>query len=121
MRPWGHFGLFFTWGLPWSLVAVAVRPVPTIALGYVGSYLACRVLIAWLIGIHGLKQKGLWRKFALIPFWDALAFIVWLGSFTRGYIRWRGVDYDLQAGQLVLRNKSGRSSEPAKTNRGVAG
>jgi ceramide glucosyltransferase len=121
MRPWGHIGLVFTWGLPWSLVAVAVRPTLPIVLAYVGSYLACRGLIACLIGIYGLKQKGLWRKFALIPFWDALAFIVWLVSFTRGYIRWRGVDYDLQAGQLVLRNKSGRSSEPAKTNRGVAG
>ena len=121
MRPWGHFGLLFTWGLPWSLVAVAVRPTLAIAAAYIGSYLACRVLIAWLIGIHGLKQKGLWRKCALIPFWDAMAFIVWLVSFARGYIRWRGVDYDLQAGQLVLRNKSGRSSQSAKTNRGVAG
>jgi ceramide glucosyltransferase len=119
MRPWGHFGLLFTWGLPWSLVAVAVRPTLGIAAAYVGSYLACRLLIAWLIGIYGLKQKDLWRKFALIPFWDAMAFIVWLVSFARGYIRWRGVDYDLEAGQLVLRNKSGRSSEPAKT-RGAA-
>jgi ceramide glucosyltransferase len=120
MRPWGHFGLLFTWGLPWSLVAVVVRPTLGIAAAYVGSYLACRVLIAWLIGIYGLKQKGLWRKFALIPFWDAMAFIVWLVSFARGYIRWRGLDYDLEAGQLVLRNKSSRSSsEPAKT-RGAA-
>ena len=120
MRPWGHFGLLFTWGLPWSLAAVAARPTLAIAMAYVGSYLACRLLIAWLIGIYGLKQKGLWRKFALIPFWDAMAFIVWLVSFTRDYIRWRGVDYDLQAGHLVLRNKGGGSSQPAKTNRGTA-
>ena len=26
MRPWGHFGLLFTQGLPWSLLAVAVDP-----------------------------------------------------------------------------------------------
>ena len=26
MRPWGHFGLLFTQGLPWSLAAVAVHP-----------------------------------------------------------------------------------------------
>ena len=26
MRPWGHFGLLFTQGLPWSLLAVAVHP-----------------------------------------------------------------------------------------------
>jgi ceramide glucosyltransferase len=103
MRPWGHFGLLFTWGLPWSLVAVAVRPTLAIAAAYVGGYLACRLLIAWLIGMYGLKQKGLWKKFGLIPFWDAMAFVVWLVSFGRGYIRWRGVDYDLKEGQLVLR------------------
>ena len=26
MRPWGHFGLLFTHGLPWSLAAVAIHP-----------------------------------------------------------------------------------------------
>ena len=31
MRPWGHFGLIFTWGLPWALIAVASRPTPAIA------------------------------------------------------------------------------------------
>ncbi len=31
MRPWGHFGLIFTWGLPWALVAVAAHPTPTVA------------------------------------------------------------------------------------------
>jgi ceramide glucosyltransferase len=116
MRPWGHFGLLFTWGLPWSLVAVAVRPTALIAAVYVGSYLACRVLIAWLIGVNGLRQKGLWREFALIPFWDAMALVVWLTSFGRNYIRWRGVDYDLQAGQLVLRNKNVGKAEPAESN-----
>ena len=24
MRPWGHFGLIFTWGLPWSLAGCRV-------------------------------------------------------------------------------------------------
>ena len=38
---------------------------------------------------------------ALIPVWDALAFLIWLTSFTRSTIRWRGVDYQLQNGQFV--------------------
>jgi ceramide glucosyltransferase len=103
MRPWGHFGLLFTWGLPWSLLAVAIRPTLSVAAAYLGLYLAARMWIAWIIGIHGLRQKGIWKKFPLIPFWDALAFVVWLVSFGRNSIRWRGVDYELQAGQLVLR------------------
>jgi ceramide glucosyltransferase len=37
----------------------------------------------------------------LIPLWDAMAFLIWLASFTRTSIRWRGVDYKLRNGQFV--------------------
>jgi ceramide glucosyltransferase len=98
MRPWGHFGLLFTWGLPWTILAVAVHPTLAAAVAYWGGYLACRVLITWMIGVYGLKQTTLWKKMPLIPVWDALAFLVWLTSFTRKSIRWRGVDYQLESG-----------------------
>jgi ceramide glucosyltransferase len=114
MRPWGHIGLLFTWGLLWSLFAVAVRPSLPIAVAYLGGYFACRVLIAWIIGVYGLRQKGLWKNYLLIPLWDAMAFLVWLTSFTRNYIRWRGVDYALREGQLVLREAQARSGSAAK-------
>lgn len=115
MRPWGHFGLLFTWGLPWSLFAVALHPTVTMAAAYLGAYFACRVLITFLIGVYGLRQKGLLRNYLLIPFWDVLAFLVWLASFTRSYIRWRGVDYELREGQLVLPATDGRSRGTAKS------
>ena len=102
MRPWGHFGLIFTWGLPWALVAIAVHPTVGVAAGYLGAYAAVRAAMAWLIGIQGMKQKGVWRKLPLIPIWDALAFGIWLASFTNRTIRWRGVDYVIRDGVLVL-------------------
>jgi hypothetical protein len=37
----------------------------------------------------------------LIPLWDAMAFLIWLASFTRTSIRWRSVDYQLRNGQFV--------------------
>jgi ceramide glucosyltransferase len=98
MRPWGHFGLLFTWGLPWTTLAVAVNPTVAVAVAYWGGYLACRVLITWLIGVFGLKQKTLWKKMPLIPVWDAMAFLVWLTSFAKKSIRWRGVEYQLERG-----------------------
>jgi len=115
MRPWGHFGLLFTWGLPWSLFAVVLHPTALVAAAYLGGYFAFRILITWLIGTFGLNQKGLWKNYVLIPFWDALAFLVWLISFTRSYIRWRGVDYSLREGQLVLREDDGRTRGTAKS------
>lgn len=105
MRPWAHFGLLCTWGLPWCLLAAAVHPTLVVAGGYLGAYFLCRVLIAWIIGVYGLRQKGLWKKFPLIPLWDGTAFFVWLVSFSRKSIRWRGVDYALRDGQLVLRQQ----------------
>ena len=38
---------------------------------------------------------------ALIPLWDAMAFVIWLVSFGRTTIRWRGVDYALREGKFV--------------------
>jgi ceramide glucosyltransferase len=101
MRPWGHLGLVFTWGLPWSLLAIAVHPSAALAISYLGTYLALRIAMTWLIGIRGLQEAGLWRKFALIPLWDALAFLIWLSSFGRKTIRWRGIDYYIRKGMLV--------------------
>jgi len=48
-----------------------------------------------------LKQPGVWANLALVPVWDALATCIWLVSFTRRSIRWRGHDYRIVNGNLV--------------------
>ncbi len=101
MRPWGHMGLIFTLGLPWALLAVALVPTPEVALGYLGGYLVVRSLLTILVGSWGLKQQGVWKKLALIPLWDAMATLIWLASFARRTIRWRGQDYLIHDGELV--------------------
>jgi ceramide glucosyltransferase len=101
MRPWGHFGLIFTHGLAWCLVAIAAHPTATVAAAYLGTYAALRVAMTLLIGAWGLKVPGLWKKLPLIPVWDAIAFGIWLVSFTRRSIRWRDGNYYIRNGQLV--------------------
>jgi ceramide glucosyltransferase len=101
MRPWGHVGLIFTFGLPWALLAVATHPTMWVALAYLGGYALCRVTITWLVGMWGMKQHGIWKKIPLIPVWDAIAFLLWIASFARNTIRWRGVDYFIREGLLV--------------------
>ena len=102
MRPWGHLGLIFTWGLPWALIAVAAHPTLAVFAAYVGGYALMRVVITWLIAIRGMNERGIWQKMPLIPVWDAVAFCIWLVSFTRSRIRWRGIDYLIRDGALVL-------------------
>ncbi|MFZ0286588.1 MAG: glycosyltransferase [Terriglobales bacterium] len=101
MRPWGHLGLLFTQGLPWSLAAIAIHPTAAVAAWYLGAYLGLRLAMTWLIGVRGLGDRGLWKKLWLIPVWDGLAFFIWLFSFLRSSIRWRGDEYYIRDGQLV--------------------
>ena len=101
MRPWGHLGMLLTQGLPLSLAALAVHPSVAVALGYLGSYFALRTTMMWSIGVKGLKQAGLGRRMWLLPVWDAVAFMIWLASFSRNSIRWRNADYRIRDGALV--------------------
>lgn len=101
MRPWGHFGLAFTQGLPWCLAVALAYPGTRIAYTYLGAYAAFRIFTTWLIGGWGLKQRGLWATMPLILVWDALAFLVWLLTFGRRTIRWRNVNYRIQDGHLL--------------------
>lgn len=115
MRPWGHFGLLFTQGLPWCLAAVAIRPTPGTAMAYLGSYLALRAAMTWQIGVHGLRERGIWEKLWLIPVWDAMACCLWLTSFLRRRVRWRNAEYDIREGKLVpvTQSLSGESTGAA--------
>jgi ceramide glucosyltransferase len=110
MRRWGHLGLVFTQGLPWSLAAIAVFSLPGVSLAYAGAYLGLRIAMSWSIGARGLKQPGLWKEMLLIPVWDAFAFFIWVASFFRKTVRWRDGQYYIRDGMLlsVTPNSAGK-------------
>lgn len=101
MRPWGHLGLLFTQALPWALLAVALYPTASVATVFLGAYLGLRLAMTWMVGVWGLKQRSVWSKMALIPAWDAFAFCIWIFSFLRNSVRWRGGEYYIRDGCLV--------------------
>jgi len=101
MRPWGHFGLLLTQGLPWSIAAFAVRPSLVVLFSYLGAYFALRLAMTWMIGTWGLKRPFSWKDLPLVLVWDAVAFVMWLSSFLRNTIRWRGGEYYIRDGMLV--------------------
>jgi ceramide glucosyltransferase len=101
MRPWGHLGLLFTYGLPWSIAAVAIHPTVAIALGYFGAYALLRLAVTWSVGVRGLRRGGLLKQAALIPVWDTAACLLWMASFLRNSVRWRGGEYYIRDGMLV--------------------
>jgi len=101
MRPWGHLGLMFTFGFPWSVLGAFLAPTPLAALGFLVTYVGLRAAMTLQIASWGLKQSIPWQELALIPVWDGMAFFIWLTSFTRSTIRWRDRDYYIREGQLV--------------------
>jgi ceramide glucosyltransferase len=101
MRPAGHFGLLFTHGLPWTLLAILLHPSLAVVLSYFGVYATLRIAMTWMIGTYGMKQSAVWKRMPLIPVWDAAAFLLWLTSFTRSSIRWRDGEYYIRNGKLV--------------------
>jgi ceramide glucosyltransferase len=101
MRPWGHFGLIFTLGLPWALLAVVIHPTLGVAASYLGGYLGFRTALTLVVGVWGLRQRGVWKKLPLLPVWDGFACLIWLVSFARKGIRWRGRNYLIRNGELV--------------------
>jgi ceramide glucosyltransferase len=101
MRPWGHIGLIFTFGLPWALAAIVAHPTLAVVAGYFGTYLLLRFIMTWIVGIWGLKDQAVWNKLPLIVLWDAVAFAIWVTSFCRTSIRWRDGQYYIRNGTLV--------------------
>ena len=100
MRPKGHFGLLFTQALPWLPVALAAHPTLTTGVALFLTYLGFRVATIWLVGIRGLKRP-LWGMMPLVVLWDLLAFSLWITSFGKNTIRWRGDNYYIRDGNLV--------------------
>ena len=100
-RPWGHFGLVLTHGLPWSIAAAAVAPSLTMAMAFPCAYLALRWAVAWSVGIAGLGDGVVRRKWWLVPVRDAVAFAVWTASLFSNRIDWRGRQFELRSGRLV--------------------
>jgi ceramide glucosyltransferase len=67
--------------------------------------------MTWLIGVPVMKQTGIWKRMPLIPIGDAMAFALWLASFGRKTLRWRGIDYSVRDGKLV----NARPAAPPRT------
>ena len=104
VRPLGYWGLIFTQGLPWALLAAAVGlsiGSMLIAVSYLVAYLVLRVSLTWLTGGWGLGDRQLAKILWLVPVRDAISFIVWVRGFFSDNITWRGLEYRIQKGRLI--------------------
>jgi ceramide glucosyltransferase len=118
-RPLSLFGLIFTLGLPWAVLAALLAPAKWIALAYVLAYLVLRLVMAWTVGVWGVGDDVLRRKFWLVPLRDAIHAIVWLASFASNRVSWGGEQFTLEKGQMRPATASrATDSTPAPSARG---
>ncbi len=100
-RPLGYVGVIFTQGLPWTVLAVILAPSRVVAGSFVAAYLILRMGVVWTVGVWGLHDDLLERRWWLVPLWDAFAFVLWLSSLFWSRVRWRGAEYRVSGGRLI--------------------
>jgi ceramide glucosyltransferase len=100
-RPWGHFGLLFSQGLPWAILGAVLAPSAAMAGGYLGAYLVLRCTLAFVVGVWGMQDETVRRWWRLLPLRDLFAFAVWLASFFPQRIHWRDREFYVREKRLV--------------------
>jgi ceramide glucosyltransferase len=100
VRPASFLGLIFTHGLPLSLLAAAVAPTGWLSATFLGIYLVLRLLVAWVVGIWGVKDEVLAKKLWLVPLRDAVHFAVWLAGFASNRVKWGGLEFAIEQGRM---------------------
>lgn len=118
-RPLSYFGLIFTLGLPWTVLAALVAPTKWIAAAYLLAYLLLRHVMAWTVGVWGVGDDVLRHKLWLVPVRDALYSAVWVASFASNHITWGGQEFTMRKGQMVpVTASAAADSTPATSTRG---
>lgn len=99
-RPASYAALLLTQGLPWVMAAALVAPAAWIAASYLLMYLMLRLAMAYLVGVSVVGDKVLRRRLWLVPFWDAIHFVVWATSFASNRVVWGNIEYVVDRGQM---------------------
>jgi ceramide glucosyltransferase len=100
-RPFSYLGLIFTHGLPWAIMGSLLAPTTFMTASFLLAYVVLRCMMAWTVGVWGIGDEVLRRRFFLVPVRDAIHFAVWLASFASNRIMWGGQQFFVRKTQLV--------------------
>jgi ceramide glucosyltransferase len=100
VRPASFFGLLFTHGLPWAVLAAAVAPTAAISAAYLIAYLILRFSMAWTVGVWCIGDQLLRRRIWLVPLRDLVNFAIYIFSFASSRVTWGGIEYEMKNDQM---------------------
>jgi ceramide glucosyltransferase len=100
-RAGGYFGLAFTFGLLWALLAVAAGGTKLWSWALLVSTLFLRFAVAAVVGGKVLRDRQVLNYWWLIPVRDLIAVGVWIVSLGGHTVGWRGESFTLKNGKLT--------------------
>ena len=100
-RAGGYFGLIFTFGMLWALVAVAASAGSLWSWAGLAFVLSLRLTVAFVVGWSVLRSGDALRYAWLIPLRDLIAVAVWIISLGGHTVTWRGERFRLKNGKLA--------------------
>jgi len=99
-RSAGYVGLIFTFGLPWSLLALVASRGAGWAWGLFALTLAARILLALEVGVKVMGDRQVWKLLWLLPLRDLVGVLTWAASFFGHTVVWRGERFEVEDGRL---------------------
>src|SRR5208282_2011338 len=100
-RAGGYLGLIFTFGVFWSLLAVASSAGSLWLWAAVAVALCLRFTVAFAVGGSILRSRDVLKYAWMIPMRDLIAVVVWIISLGGHTVTWRGDRFQLENGKLT--------------------
>jgi ceramide glucosyltransferase len=100
-RAGGYLGLVFTFGLLWSLLALAASRGALWAWSAFAVTMFLRFAVALVVGQGVLRDRQILKHAWLIPLRDLVATAIWFASLGGHTVTWRGDRFHLKDGKLT--------------------
>jgi ceramide glucosyltransferase len=100
-RKGGYFGILFTFGLPWAVLAVIASLGAWWAWVFLAVVMGVRFALALTLSIPVLHDRRGLRNLWLLPLRDFSSMVLWAWSYAGDEIEWRGERFRLKDGKLI--------------------
>lgn len=97
----GYFGVIFTFGLVWAIIAAIFSGGSYWGLAILGAVALVRFVSAYVLAGPVLHDHNSLRSLWLVPLRDVVGLIVWIASFFGNTVVWRGERFRLRNGKLL--------------------
>jgi ceramide glucosyltransferase len=100
-RKGGYFGILFTFGLPWAVLALIASLGAWWAWLLLAVVAATRMALALTLSLAVLHDRSGLPNLWLLPIRDFCAMLLWAWSYAGDEIEWRGERFRLHEGKLI--------------------